>query len=119
MNDFVPDTHLSTLPRVTDPDAVFNQNSPVTGGSLRKSPDHTVDQKAAPESGSDWKSTAYATTKLTIDLVKESSDAFPPLKAVATGLSAILDHCDVRSISNETIYDSYDGPSKRSPAAKQ
>ena len=100
MNDFVPDDPSERTPsRNTDPDTVSNQNLPVPGGSLQKTPDHTVDQKAAPESGSDWKSTAYATTKLAIDLVKETSDAFPPLKAVAAGLSAILDHCDVRSIS--------------------
>ena len=58
-----------------------------------------VDPRVVPESKSDWKSTAYATTKLAINLVKESSDAFPPLKSVAGGLSAILDHCDVRLIS--------------------
>ena len=55
----------------------------------------TVDPNAAPENESDWKSTAYATTKLAINLVKESSDVFPPLKSVMGGLSAILDHCDV------------------------
>ena len=100
MNNFVPDDSSECTPsRNTDPDTVSNKNLPVPGGSLQKTLDHTVDQKAAPESGSDWKSTAYATTKLAIDLVKEASDAFPPLRAVAGGLSAILNHCDVRFIS--------------------
>ena len=58
-----------------------------------------MDPGAAPETESDWKSTAYATTELVIDLVKESADAFPPLKSVVGGLSAILAHCDVRFIS--------------------
>ena len=95
--------HLNT-PRNTDSDTISNQNLPVPGSSLQKSSDHTVNPKAAPESGSGWKSTAYATTKLAVNLVKETSDAFPPLKAVAAGLSAILDHCDVRSISPKPKY---------------
>ena len=47
------------------------------------------------ENKPDRKSTAYATTRLAIQMVKESSDGFPPLKSVAGGLSAILNHCDV------------------------
>ena len=99
MNNSISDDSSKHPPRNTDPDTVSNKNLPVPGGSLQKTPDHTVDQKAAPESGSDWKSTAYATTKLAIDLVKETSDAFPPLKAVAAGLSVILNHCDVSFVS--------------------
>jgi len=60
-----------------------------------KSSDYIVDPSAAYEKKSSWKSTAYATTKLAIHMVKESSDVFPPLKSVAGGLSAILKHCDV------------------------
>ena len=100
MNDSVPDDPSERTPsRNTDPNTGSNKNLPVPGGSLQKSPDHTVDQKAAPESGSDWKSTAYSATRLAIDLVKETSDAFPPLKAVAAGLSVILNHCDVSFVS--------------------
>jgi hypothetical protein len=88
--------------------------------SLPKSSGYTADPETAPESKSDWGSTAYATTKLAINLVKESSDVFPPLKSILGGLSAILDHCDVRSISSKpTVHGSYDGPSKRSPVAKR
>ena len=50
------------------------------------------------EGKSSWGSTAYATTKSAINLVKESSDAFPPLKSVVGCLSAVLNHCDVRFI---------------------
>jgi hypothetical protein len=63
-----------------------------------KSSNYIVDPTAAYEKKPSWKSTAYATTKLAIDMVKESSDVFPPLKSVVGGLSAILQHCDVRSI---------------------
>lgn len=51
------------------------------------------------EKKSDWKSTAYSSAKVVIDVVKESSEVFPPLKAAASGLAAVLKHCDVRSIS--------------------
>ena len=63
------------------------------------SSDDTVDLGTAPKSKSSRKSTAYSATKLAIHMVKESSDVFPPLKSVAGGLSAILKHCDVWSIS--------------------
>ena len=42
-----------------------------------------------------WKSTLHASAGLVIDVVKESSDAFAPLKSVAGVLSAILKHYDV------------------------
>lgn len=32
-------------------------------------------------------------------MVKESSDVFPPLKSVVSGLAAVLKHYDVRSLS--------------------
>ena len=83
----------------TNPDRVL----PVPGKDESSPPEpsgHTTDIGTAPESKSDWKSTAYATTKLAINLVKESSDGFPPLKSVAAGLSAVLDHCEVRSTSS-------------------
>ena len=59
---------------------------------------HSIDEIEIDENKSDWKSTTYATTKLALHMVRETSDAFPPLKAVAGGLSAILNHCDVLSV---------------------
>ena len=85
----------------TDPDTVSDQILSIPGedqGSLPKSSDDAAGSGATPGRTSDWKSTTYAATKLAINLVKESSDAFPPLKSVVGGLSAILDHCDIRSI---------------------
>ena len=64
-----------------------------------KSSKHAIKSSASDENVSNWKSTAYSTTKLAVNLVKESADAFPPLKSVVGGLSAILDHCDVWFIS--------------------
>ena len=45
---------------------------------------------------SNLKSTVTATAGLVIDILKESSDAFTPLKSMVGGLSAILKHYDVR-----------------------
>jgi len=70
------------------------------GQSGRPESSERVDKRTASENKSDWKSTTYATTKLAINLVKESSDVFPPLKSVAGGLTAILNHCEVCLISH-------------------
>jgi hypothetical protein len=44
---------------------------------------------------STWKSTASATAKLLLHGVRDSSDAFGPLKSVASGLCFILENCEV------------------------
>ena len=46
---------------------------------------------------SNWKSTASATAKLLLRGVRDSADAFGPLKSVAGGLCFILDNCEVWS----------------------
>ena len=87
---------------MTDPNTVSGQILPVPERdqtSLAGPSEDAVDSRKAPENKSDWGATAYATTKLAIDLVKESSDVFPPLKSVVGGLSAILNHCEVRLTS--------------------
>ena len=47
---------------------------------------------------SDWKSTASATAGVFLRGVRDSADAFGPLKSVAGGLCFILENCEVRSI---------------------
>ena len=95
--------HLTThFSHNTDPTLVSDQTPSIhrrDKGNQPESSDRAVDPKAVSENKPNWKSTAYATTKLAINIVKESSDAFPPLKSVLGGLSAILDHCDVCHIS--------------------
>ena len=56
---------------------------------------------------SGWKDIASSAAKLTLRTVKETSDAFPPLKSVAGGLCAILDNCEVRSAIVRLIRDVY------------
>ena len=120
--------HLTTLfPCNTDPHSVPKQILSVPGkgrdqsdGDCPKSLGHVVEPRATSEGKSNWSSTAYATTKLAINLVKESSDTFPPLKSVAGGLSMILNHCDVHDIPlmpPHTLCLSC--PSKQSPVGKQ
>jgi len=42
-----------------------------------------------------WRSAASATVKLLLRAVKESADAFPPLKSAVGGLCFILDNYEV------------------------
>jgi hypothetical protein len=88
-------TRLVTIGNIGNSDQIQPVLSQSQG--LSKSSNYIVDPTAAYEKKQSWKSTAYATTKLAINMVKESSDVFPPLKSVVGGLSAILQHCDVQS----------------------
>jgi len=51
---------------------------------------------AADNSRSEWKSTASASAKLLLRGVRDSADAFGPLKSIAGGLCFILESCEVR-----------------------
>ena len=69
------------------------------------SPSDDVDT-AAPSSAvhkkSDRKSTAFAAAKLLLRGVRDSADAFGPLKSVVGGLCFILENCEVR-LSPQTL----------------
>jgi len=60
-----------------------------------ESSDRTFDEGVKTYNEPSWMSAAYSSTKVVIDVVKESSDVFPPLKSVAGGLAAIVKHYDV------------------------
>ena len=51
-----------------------------------------------------WKSTASATAKLLLRGVRDSADAFGPLKSVAGGLCFILENCEVQPSSCMLYY---------------
>lgn len=87
------DDTTSEIPAVSDHRLSVSN---IHEGEPVKLSSYIVDPSAAYESKSSWKSTVYALTKVVIDAVKESSDVFTPLKAVAGGLSAVLKHYDVR-----------------------
>ena len=48
------------------------------------------------ENRPDWGSTASSSAKLVLRAVRDSADAFGPLKSVAGGLCFILENCEVR-----------------------
>ena len=62
---------------------------------------------------SDWKHTTSSAAKLFLRMVKETSDAFPPLKSVAGGLCAILENCEVRFTFVRLSRDAYRSHRKR------
>jgi hypothetical protein len=51
-----------------------------------------------------WK-TAYGAARIAVEMAKESSDIFPPLKAVLGALSVLIKNCDV---SHSQLYRSPD-----------
>jgi len=60
-----------------------------------------------------WISNAFATAKLLLRGVRDSADAFGPLKSVAGGLCFILENCEVWLASRESlIHVTYGRPSK-------
>ena len=73
------------------------------------------------EKRSDWKSTAFATAKLLLRGVRDTADAFGPLKSVAGGLCFVLENCEVFPVSyiSCAVYDAYRFLSKPKQTAKQ
>jgi len=51
--------------------------------------------ESAELSDADWKSIVSSTAKSLLRGVRDSADAFPPLKSVAGGLCFILENCEV------------------------
>ena len=64
----------------------------------------TVKKDETKESKSNLGSLVVSAAKLTLRGVKETADAFPPLKAVAGGLCFILDNCEVK-LTSSILYD--------------
>ena len=70
-------------------------------GSGPTAENETVGANAAvtvDESRPDWGSTASSSAKLVLRAVRDSADAFGPLKSVAGGLCFILENCEVRHL---------------------
>ena len=90
MNNFIPLLpligHLDNIDNSTIHDQIRDAL-----GSGQSKPDITDGKKFE-----QWKSVASATAKLFLRGVKESADAFPPLKPVVGGLCFILDNFEVQ-----------------------
>ena len=77
-------------------------------GNESNADDENVGSSVAPdENKSDWKSTASASAKLLLRGVRDSADAFGPLKAVAGGLCFILENCEVWVSSPNATYNAH------------
>ena len=87
---------ISVLPDHTSKGALPDENI---------EPDSTANEKK-----SDWKSTAFATAKLLLRGVRDTADAFGPLKSVAGGLCFILENCEVWSSPCMYYHSSYTYP---------
>jgi hypothetical protein len=59
-------------------------------------PQDKTEQSAAGDNKSHWKSNVSAAAKLLLCMVRDSADAFPPLKSIAGGLCFILENHEVR-----------------------
>ena len=76
-------------------------------------PDENAEPSAiSNEKKSSWKSTTLATAKLLLRGVRDSADAFSPLKSVARGVCFILENCKVWSNPCMHYHDSYWCPSE-------
>ena len=72
----------------------------------------TAEPGSAVDKKSDWKSTTFATAKLLLRGVRDSADAFGPLKSVVGGLCFILENCEVRLSPQTHNRNSYRYPSE-------
>ena len=91
---------IQLLPLIVSPDNADNSAIPdhrETLGSDQNEPETTGEKESR------WKSTAPAAAKLLLRGVRDSADAFGPLKSVAGFLCYILENCEVRP-SSSTCY---------------
>ena len=90
--------HLTILPQNADY-TVSDPTQAVTFETKRPKPWNRILNRSTTasemRSESGLGSTMYASAKVVVDVVKESSDVFPPLKSVVGGLSVALKHYDV------------------------
>jgi len=84
------------------PDLSGHIDTPAVPGGVQKALPPLPNEgkpSGADQGGSNSKPLASSAAKLFLRGVKESADAFPPLKSVAGGLCYILDNCEVRPSS--------------------
>lgn len=90
MNTVVPATASDRSSRQLGTSAIPDHGPAVLRADESAEPGATGDEKE-----SSWKSTASATAKLLLRGVRDTVDAFGPLKSVAGGLCFILENYEV------------------------
>ena len=79
----------------------------------KRYPSRRPDSPAADGTQRNLKSTALAEAKSVLHGVKESSNAYLPLKSIAERLCIILDNCEVWPSTIRSAHEVYDHSSKR------
>ena len=103
MNTVVPATASDRSSRQLGTSAIPDHGPAVLRADESAGPGATGDEKE-----SSWKSTASATAKLLLRGVRDTVDAFGPLKSVAGGLCFILENYKVwPSSDTPSIYNAY------------
>ena len=86
-----------------DPQHISRPPSPVLATACSPVKSTDKDQLAIPAMGASsmvedkpgWKTTAYSTARMALEVIKDSSDACVPLKSVVGGISVLLRQYDV------------------------
>ena len=86
---------ISVLPLIVPSDNAGTSTVPDHAPENLRPDESTEPSAATDENRSNWKSTASATAKLLLRGVRDSADAFGPLKSIAGGLCFILENCEV------------------------
>ena len=97
-----------------------NMNVRESFSKLKKKVKHQLTGRKHPgERKSNWKTTAPASAKLLLRGVRDSTDAFGPLKSIAGGLCFILENCEVWSSSDTQLNPRRSQMLQRTKANKQ
>ena len=92
-------------PRVVVGSGREREGNETNAGDKSVGPGATVD-----ENRPGWKSTTSASAKLLLRGVRDTADAFGPLKSVAGGLCFILENCEVRHPPSYAVHNAYRWP---------
>ena len=92
--EYIKKEFATFYPEVKDPRALVASSSTIALSIASPGCDPTDFVSDEPSRESAWR-TAYGAAKMAIDGVKESSDVFPPLKAVASAISFLIKNYDV------------------------
>ena len=91
------DSESSSLPQ-PEPHVSTSGERKSEGGGPNIENEPVGASAAADENRPGWKSTASSSAKLVLRGVRDSADAFGPLKSVAGGLCFILENYEVRNL---------------------
>ena len=107
------DDSLGSLPQ-PEPHVVVGSGGEREGNETNAGDESVGPSATVDENRPGWKSTASASAKLLLRGVRDTADAFGPLKSVAGGLCFILENYEVRYPSSYAIHNAYRCPANKS-----